>query len=50
MPFFFASGLALLLGALSLGPSFAHVLEAYPRLTIWPPNSGVKQPCSTASL
>jgi hypothetical protein len=27
----------LLAAALSLGPSFAHVLESYPRLTIWPP-------------
>jgi ABC-type xylose transport system permease subunit len=25
------------LAALSLGPSFAHVLEAAPRLTVWPP-------------
>jgi hypothetical protein len=29
--------LALLLAALSLGPSFAHLLEAPPRLTVWPP-------------
>jgi hypothetical protein len=27
----------LTLAALSLGPSFAHVLEAPPRLTVWPP-------------
>jgi hypothetical protein len=27
----------LTLAALSLGPSFAHVLEAAPRLTVWPP-------------
>lgn len=28
---------ALLITALSLGPSFAHVLEAPPRLEAWPP-------------
>ena len=28
---------ALTFAALSLGPSFAHVLEAPPRLTVWPP-------------
>jgi hypothetical protein len=28
---------ALTLAALSLGPSFAHVLEAPPRLMVWPP-------------
>jgi hypothetical protein len=28
---------SLTLAALSLGPSFAHVLEAGPRLTVWPP-------------
>ncbi|WP_445501953.1 DUF1772 domain-containing protein [Microvirga sp. G4-2] len=28
---------ALTLAALSLGPSFAHVLEAPPRLTVWSP-------------
>ncbi|AFL49815.1 hypothetical protein ABIE78_004405 [Sinorhizobium fredii] len=28
---------SLLLSALSLGPSFAHVLEAPPRLTVWSP-------------
>ncbi|MCZ4089152.1 DUF1772 domain-containing protein [Sinorhizobium psoraleae] len=28
---------SLLLTALSLGPSFAHVLEAPPRLTVWSP-------------
>jgi hypothetical protein len=27
----------LVVTALSLGPSFAHVLEAPPRLTVWPP-------------
>ena len=27
----------LVVAALSLGPSFAHVLEAPPRLTVWPP-------------
>jgi hypothetical protein len=29
--------LALTVAALSLGPSFAHVLEAPPRLTVWAP-------------
>jgi hypothetical protein len=29
--------LALVIAALSLGPSFAHVLEALPRLTVWSP-------------
>lgn len=29
--------MSLLLSALSLGPSFAHVLEAPPRLGMWPP-------------
>ena len=29
--------LALIVAALSLGPSFAHVLEAPPRLTTWSP-------------
>jgi hypothetical protein len=28
---------ALVLAALSLGPSFAHVLESLPRLTVWRP-------------
>jgi hypothetical protein len=28
---------ALVIAALSLGPSFAHVLEAPPRLAAWPP-------------
>jgi hypothetical protein len=28
---------AILVMALSLGPSFAHLLEAPPRLTAWPP-------------
>jgi hypothetical protein len=31
------SFLALLVMALSLGPSFAHLLEAPPRLTVWSP-------------
>lgn len=31
------SVLTLVLTALSLGPSFAHVLEAPPRLTVWSP-------------
>ncbi|MGO4572822.1 hypothetical protein [Microvirga sp. 2TAF3] len=29
--------LALVISALSLGPSFAHALEALPRLTVWSP-------------
>lgn len=29
---------AAIVGALSLGPSFAHVLEAGPRLTLWSPD------------
>jgi hypothetical protein len=29
--------LTLVISALSLGPSFAHVLEAYPRLSLWEP-------------
>jgi hypothetical protein len=29
--------LTLLVASLSLGPSFAHVLESYPRLTMWSP-------------
>jgi hypothetical protein len=29
--------LSAVTAALSLGPSFAHVLEAGPRLTVWPP-------------
>lgn len=29
--------LTLTIAALSLGPSFAHVLEALPRLTVWSP-------------
>jgi hypothetical protein len=32
------SFLALLVMALSLGPSFAHLLEAAPRLTVWSPD------------
>lgn len=34
---FWWSLLTALIVALSLGPSFAHVLEAWPRLTVWPP-------------
>lgn len=34
---FIWSFLVLLVMALSLGPSFAHLLEAPPRLTVWPP-------------
>ena len=30
-------GVCIVVAALSLGPSFAHVLEAVPRLTVWPP-------------
>ncbi|TGP91419.1 MULTISPECIES: DUF1772 domain-containing protein [unclassified Mesorhizobium] len=33
----FWSALTALVGALSLGPSFAHVLESLPRLSHWPP-------------
>ena len=33
----FLKPLALLLAALSLGASYAHVLEAPPRLNDWPP-------------
>ena len=33
---YFASVVSLVLAALSLGPSYAHVLEALPRLTVWP--------------
>ena len=29
--------IALVIAALSLAPSFAHALESYPRLMIWPP-------------
>lgn len=29
--------LTLVIAALSLGPSFAHLLEAPPRLSVWPP-------------
>lgn len=32
-----ANVVCLLLAALSLGPSYAHVLEALPRLTVWSP-------------
>jgi hypothetical protein len=31
-----ANVICLVLTALSLGPSYAHVLEALPRLTVWP--------------
>jgi hypothetical protein len=34
---FLWSLLAAIIAALSLGPSFAHVLEATPRLTVWSP-------------
>jgi hypothetical protein len=34
---FLWSLLSAVVAALSLGPSFAHVLEAVPRLTVWPP-------------
>lgn len=34
---FYWSLLTLLLVSLSFGPTFAHLLEAYPRLTIWTP-------------
>lgn len=37
MALFITNLAALLLAALSLGPSFAHVLEAPPRLTTWSP-------------
>jgi hypothetical protein len=33
----FWAWLTAIIGALSLGPSFAHVLEAIPRLRIWSP-------------
>jgi hypothetical protein len=36
MAVFLASIVSLVLAALSLGPSYAHVLEALPRLTVWP--------------
>lgn len=32
------AALAAIVGALSLGPSFAHVLESVPRLTLWSPD------------
>lgn len=32
------AALAAIVGALSLGPSFAHVLESVPRLTVWSPD------------
>lgn len=32
----FASVITLVLAGLSLAPSYAHVLEALPRLTVWP--------------
>jgi hypothetical protein len=34
---FLWSLLSVVIAALSLGPSFAHVLEAVPRLTVWSP-------------
>ncbi|MER8392087.1 DUF1772 domain-containing protein [Mesorhizobium sp. M0045] len=34
----FWSVLTAIVAALSLGPSFAHVLESVPRLTRWPPS------------
>jgi hypothetical protein len=37
MPLFMTNMAALILVALSLGPSFAHVLEAPPRLNTWSP-------------
>lgn len=37
MPLFIVNMAALVLAALSLGPSFAHVLEAPPRLNTWSP-------------
>lgn len=36
MAVYLASIVSLVLAALSLGPSYAHVLEASPRLTVWP--------------
>ena len=36
MAAYIASVISLVLAALSLGPSYAHVLEALPRLTVWP--------------
>jgi hypothetical protein len=36
MAVYLASIVSLVLAALSLGPSYAHVLEALPRLTVWP--------------
>jgi hypothetical protein len=36
MAAYIASVISLVLAALSLGPSYAHVLEALPRLAIWP--------------
>ena len=36
MAVYLASVVSLVLAALSLAPSYAHVLEATPRLTIWP--------------
>lgn len=37
MTLYAANVICLVLSALSLGPSYAHVLEAPPRLTVWPP-------------
>ena len=36
MAVYLATIASLVLAALSLGPSYAHVLEALPRLTVWP--------------
>lgn len=38
MPLFIVNMACLVISALSLGPSFAHVLEAPPRLTVWSPD------------
>ena len=35
MSVYLASIVSLVLAALSLGPSYAHVLESLPRLTVW---------------
>ena len=37
MTLYVAKVVCLVLTALSLAPSYAHVLEALPRLTVWPP-------------
>ena len=36
MAVYLASVVSIVLAALSLGPSYAHVLEAPPRLAVWP--------------